>query len=116
MRIFVCVMILLATLTPLAAQAQPMGPGGYRGAPYGQFCPGMRWGPYGARKPVRTAEEAKQVVEAYFSAVPQLKQPVHAGRIEEKRWYFEVEVVDRDGVMVDKTIVDKRTGRIRSVY
>ncbi len=93
--------------------AQPGGPGGYRGMPYGHFCPGMGMGPYGMRKPVRTADEAKQVVERYFSSSG---QAVHCGKVEEKDLYFEAEILDHNGTLIDKAIVDKRNGRIRSIY
>ena len=36
--------------------------------------------------------------------------------MEERRWYFEVEITDPEGKLVDKLIIDKRTGRIRSIY
>lgn len=117
----VCLIVFLAaSLPPAVASAQGgrgphggEGPCPYRGMPYGQYCPGGGWGPYGARKAVRTAEEAKQVVEAYFAP---LKKGVRAGKIEERPLYFEVEIIDKQGVSIDKTIVDKRTGRIRSIY
>jgi hypothetical protein len=91
-----------------------MGPGMYRGAPYGHFCPGPGWGPYGARKPVRTMEEAKEILAKYFSASG--KSEVKIGTIEQKRWYFEAEILDLQGNLVDRAIVDRRTGRIRSIY
>jgi hypothetical protein len=85
----------------------------YRGMPYGHFCPGRGQGPYGVRKPVRTIDEARQVIESYFAG---LGENVKTGRIEEKSLFFEVEIVNQDGALIDKTIVDKRTGRIRSIY
>jgi hypothetical protein len=73
----------------------------------------MQWGPYGVRKPVKTADEAKQVVEKYFSSCG---QALRCGKIEEKNLYFEAEVLDRNGAIIDKAIIDKRTGRIRSIF
>ena len=98
---------------PLIAQERPFGPCEYRGMPYGHFCPGRGRGPYGARRAVRTPEEAKQVVDAYFSS---LGEGVGAGKIEERRFFFEVEILNKEGALIDKAIVDKRTGRIRSIY
>jgi hypothetical protein len=104
----------LLLIAPARSFAQPGGHGMYRGMPYGQSCPGPRGGgPYGIRKPVTTADQAKHMVETYFSGLGQEARP---GRIEEKNWYFEVEILDRDGTMFDRVIVDKRTGRIRSIY
>ncbi len=85
----------------------------YRGMPFGHFCPGHGRGPYGTRKPVRTAEEAKQLVESYFAG---LGENVTIGKTEEKNLFFEVEILGQDGALIDKAIVDKRTGRIRSIY
>jgi hypothetical protein len=73
----------------------------------------MRGDPYGARKPVRTADEAKQLLEQYFEGTG---KKVVIGSIEERRWFFIAEVLDKEGTLIDKAIVDKRTGRIRSIY
>jgi hypothetical protein len=114
--LMVCAALLLA---PEVASAQ-MGPdphGGppcmYRGMPYGHYCPGRGRGPYGARKPVTSADEAKTLVESYFAG---LHENVAVGKIEEKTLFFEVELLNSDGTLIDKAIVDKRTGRIRSIY
>jgi hypothetical protein len=113
---FPILLILIITFLcalPLTSSAQPRRHGMYEGTPYGQFCPGMRGDPYGVRKPVRTADEAKQVLEEYFEGSG---QKVRLGNIEERRWFFIIEVKDSEGSLIDKTIVDKRTGRIRSIY
>jgi hypothetical protein len=73
----------------------------------------MRGDPYGARKPVRTTDEAKQVLEQYFEATG---KKIGIGYIEERRWFFVAELLNPEGSLVDKAIVDKRTGRIRSIY
>jgi hypothetical protein len=62
---------------------------------------------------VRSVEEAKQVIETYFAS---MGENVGTGKIEEKGLFFEVEILDKDGALMDKAIVDKRTGRIRSIY
>ncbi len=106
-------------IVPTRSEAQPWGPGGgpgpgyYEGAPYGRYCPGHRWGPYGARRAVKTADEARQAFEKYFS---DSGQKVLIGKIEERRWFYLAEVTDPEGKLVDTLIIDKRTGRIRSIY
>lgn len=96
------------------AFAQRRGWGWYEGMPYGQFCPHRQWGgPYGVRRPVRTVDEARQVIESYFAA---RQKAVTVGRIVERKWFFLAEILDGDGTIVDETIVDRRTGRIRSIY
>ena len=87
--------------------------GMYRGMPYGQFCPGPRSRPYGAPKAVGTANEARQVIESYYMGCG---QHLRCGKVEEKTGYFEADMLDHEGAVVDKVIVDKRTGRIRSIY
>jgi hypothetical protein len=113
-------MVLLTAflMTPLPSEAQPVGPGwrhyeSYEGMPYGRHCPGMGRGPYGARKVVKNADEARQVIESYFSASG---QTVQVGKVEERRWYFQAEITNTEGKVIDTLIVDKRSGRIRSIY
>lgn len=114
MRIVYLIIFLFVTLTlPLVSVAQPMGRGMYRGVPYGHYCPGMQWGPYGVRKPVGTAEQAKRVIDLYLAGN---NQELTVGSITEKNWYFEAEILDRDKKVTDRVIVDKRSGRIRSIY
>jgi hypothetical protein len=120
MRIFAIIILFMVSLAmPAISPGQTMGPHGmmgqgmYGGGPYGKYCPGMKWGPYGVRKPVKTVAKAKQVIETYLSGN---RQGVHVGKIEEKELYFEAEILDRNGKFLDGQIVDKRTGRIRSIY
>ena len=85
----------------------------YRGMPYGQICPGPWSRPYGAPKAVKTQGEAKQLIESYYSGCG---QHMRCGKIEERDWYFEANMLNQDGSLMDKVIIDKRTGRIRSIY
>jgi succinate dehydrogenase/fumarate reductase flavoprotein subunit len=81
---------------------------------YGHFCPGPKGGePYGARRHVKTMDEAKCMVETSFSSMGEM---VKTGKIEEKEWYFTAEILNRDGAVTDVVAVDKRTGRMRSIY
>lgn len=47
-----------------------------------------------------------------YSRNPNLK----AGRIEDKGVFYEAEITTKEGSLVDKLLVDKNTGRMRSVY
>ena len=38
---------------------------------------------------------------------------VKIGKIKEKEWFFEADIKDRNSNLIDKVIIDKRTGRIR---
>lgn len=118
------VMLIIGTLS-----AQPMGPGqgggwycpwmgggpGPQGQPRGWYCPWM--GPQ-AGSPVAkpgqplSADQAKAMVEQHISGNPNLK----AGKVGEKDGVYEVDVVTKEGSLVDKIQVNKQTGWFRSGY
>jgi len=79
-------------------------------APYGGYCPGSRWGWYGAKRMVRTSEEAGLILREYFPA------DIKIGLIRERKWFFEAEILDKNNRLIDIVIVNKRTGRIRSIF
>lgn len=94
--------------------AQPMCPdcpAWRERAPYGDYCPGFKKKWYGAKISVKTAEEAKKILLEYFS-----KDEVKIGLISERKWFFRAEILDKDNALTDVVIIDKRTGRIRSIY
>jgi hypothetical protein len=66
---------------------------------------------YGEKKEVNTVEEARKALIKHFK-----KNDMVIGEIIEKDLYFEAEIRDGKDAVVDKVIVDKRTGRIRSIY
>jgi hypothetical protein len=79
--------------------------------PYGGYCCGPRWGWYGAKNPVRTEKDARERLEKYYEG-----QDVIIGNIVQQRMHFHVEIRDRQDTVVDRVIIDRRTGRIRSLY
>jgi hypothetical protein len=92
-----------------------MGPG-MMGPGYGY---GRQYGPqYGRQyqqlqKPL-DRNQAKQEVENYLSSMrnPNLK----LGKIEEKGNGYQINIETKDGSLVDKILVDKNTGWMRSAY
>jgi len=88
------------------------GPGdrGGRG-PYGGYCQGPRWGWYGARTPVTTADDARKHLEKYFEG-----QSVTIGSITEQGMFFKADIKDHEGRLIDQVIIHKRSGRIRSIF
>jgi hypothetical protein len=66
---------------------------------------------YGEKKPVMTVREARAALEEYYKG-----KDVEVGEIIEKELFFEAEVLDNKGKAADRVIIDKRTGRIRSIY
>jgi hypothetical protein len=79
--------------------------------PYGGYYHSPREGKYGQRRTIRTEAEARKMLLNYFSP-----QKATIGAIREKGWFFEAEIKDRHNIPIDRVIIDKRTGRIRSIY
>ncbi len=79
---------------------------------YGHYWRSDKWGWYGARKIVRTPVEAREILEKFFM----LHRGIKIGRIRERAWFFEAEIINRRGVVIDLVLIDKRTGRIRSKF
>jgi hypothetical protein len=106
----VTALLTLATLAaaPASAGADPRCECGWcQRRPYGASSSDS--GGYGAKEPVQTADEARKRLEAYFDG-----DDLVVGKIEERELYFEASVKHADGRLVDRVIIDKRSGRIRS--
>jgi hypothetical protein len=65
---------------------------------------------YGARQPVSTAAEAQTQLQNYYAG-----QGYTVANVREKKWGFRADVLDKNGVIVDRAMIDKRSGRIRSL-
>jgi hypothetical protein len=126
-----CLAILFVVLVVGTLSAQPYGPGrggpgycpwmgggggGYQqGQQSGWYCP---WMGYQSGSPVAkpgkplSADQAKAMVEQYISGNPNLK----TGKVTEKNGAYEVDIVTKDGSLVDKIQVNKQTGWFRSVH
>jgi hypothetical protein len=96
-----------------------MGMGGY-GMGHGMMGPGYGYGGYTPQqyqpreKPI-TEEEAKTMAENYLKSTrnPNLK----LGKIKDEEHYFEVDIVTKkNSELVDKILMDKRTGWMHSIY
>lgn len=63
---------------------------------------------------VKTADEAKEAVEKHleYRRNPNLK----VGPVSEKEDYFEVDIVTKDDSLVNRILVDKKTGRFAPAY
>jgi len=72
---------------------------------------GSKEGRYGEKREINTKEEAESLLKEYYA-----KKDVRIGVIREKERYFEAEILDAKGTVTDTVIIDKRTGRIRSIY
>ncbi|MDA8423951.1 MAG: hypothetical protein M0Z89_11515 [Nitrospiraceae bacterium] len=100
---------IIAVLLSLNSVASAMD--GWRDKPFGGYCRGSEWGWYGARKTVRTVEDARKTVQEYYS-----KDEIKIGDIRDRKHVYEVEIRDKKDELIDVIIVDKRSGRIRTIY
>jgi hypothetical protein len=66
---------------------------------------------YGSKKPVTSKDEARAQIEKFYG-----DKPIKIGPIKEKELFFEADIYDKKNNLIDKVIVDKRTGRVRSIY
>ena len=99
-----------------------MGPGmmgrGWSGYGMGPGMMGPGYYGYGPQyqqpqKPLNE-NQAKEMVENYLQSTrnPNLK----LGKIEDKGYAFEANIVTKDGSLVNKVLVDKNTGWMQSAY
>jgi hypothetical protein len=105
------IMAALPFAAPPSAEAGPMCPDCRERRPYGDYCPGPGWGWYGAKRRIDSAEEARRILQDYFSM-----DGATVGKLVEREGYYEADILDRKGGTMDRVIVDKRNGRIRSIY
>jgi hypothetical protein len=112
-----------------ASRGPAGGPGWGRGYGYGMGPGMMGWGYQGGygpqygppsgpqyqqpNKPL-TEKDVREMVENYLQSTrnPNLK----LGKITDKDHYFEADILTRNDALVDKILVDKQTGWMRSVY
>lgn len=112
--------LLLLSVLPVAAEELEPGQGrGWRGGrtpgempppPFGDYCPRRHADHYGARQPLQTPDEAKERLRLFFNvplAQITLRKEVRMGYI--------ADITNADGALFDRVIIDKRSGRIRSI-
>ena len=78
--------------------------------PFGGYCPKRHADQYGARQPVQTPADARERLSLFFSI-----DPARIRRLEERRHVFLAEITDPEGRPAELVIIDRRTGRIRSI-
>lgn len=65
---------------------------------------------YGASQPVANAATAHAYLLNYFSG-----QGYTVSDVTENKWGYRAEVIDQSGTIIDRVMIDKRSGRIRSI-
>ncbi|MFZ4859958.1 MAG: hypothetical protein ACOYL3_26640 [Desulfuromonadaceae bacterium] len=66
---------------------------------------------YGARQPVTSAAEAERLIGNYYAG-----QEYSVSAVTEKKWGFKADILDKNKKVIDQIMIDKRSGRIRSLY
>jgi hypothetical protein len=66
---------------------------------------------YGARRPVTSISDAREQLARYFAG-----RQLSVAELSEKPWRYEADLLDSSGRAVDRVMIDKRSGRIRSIY
>jgi hypothetical protein len=105
----------------VAADAEPVrhqnreccqSPGNGQCSPEKRGWCGKRKGDwYGARRPVTSISDAREQFTRYFAG-----QQMTVAEVAERRWRFEADVLDSCRKVVDRVMIDKRSGRVRSIY
>lgn len=118
-----CVMMLSLGSTGSAFAEAPDTDGGrgmgWRRGWNGGQCPpgapgwcGKRKGDrYGARRAVTSVQDAEEQLRQYYSG-----QDATISGVTENPWHFQADVLDKDGKVIDRVIIDKRSGRVRSIF
>ncbi len=86
------------------------GPGYDHGRPSSPYGGGWRGG-YGERRAVQSRGDAQRMLNNYY-----MRRNMRIGPIRDNGFYFEADILDRNNRFMDRVIIDKRSGRIRSIY
>ncbi len=79
---------------------------------YGHYGRSYKWGWYGAPREVRTAVEAREIIEQILLQ----EKGIRVVRMREMMNFYVAELMNDRGMIVDLILIDKRTGRIRSMF
>lgn len=78
--------------------------------PFGGYHGNGKCGCYGTKTAIKTAAEARKIVEGFLAG-----HDLHIGGIDERPRFFRIVLVDGNKTVRDIVIVDKLTGRVRSI-
>ncbi len=77
---------------------------------YGGYCNTLSGDGYGARRSVQSAEDVRNGLAEYYA-----NNRLIVGKLVEKTAYFEAEILDNENKIIDRVVIHKRSGRIRSI-
>lgn len=112
---FIFFLISFVFIINTQAQAIDPPPKCYRfnneAVPYGYYRHHWRQTGYGQRTQIRNIEEAISLVQEFYKTMKVTIVPV-----KENMRFYKIEVLDENKNILDIVVVDKLSGRIRSVY
>lgn len=79
---------------------------------YGHYWRSYKWGWYGAPREVKTPVEAKEIIERLIVQ----DRGIRVIRMHDRPHFYVAEIINNRGVIVDLILIDKRTGRVRSMF
>ncbi len=80
-------------------------------SPYGDFKFDKQRGRYGKPFSVNSKEDAVNILKSFYS-----DREINIGEIRERRRFFIIEVLDKQGNLVDVILINKKNGRLRSIF
>ncbi len=78
--------------------------------PFGGYCQRRHSDRYGARQPIKSWHEAQERLIHFFNI-----HPSHIILRKERGMGYIVDITKPDGTLSDRVLIDKRTGRIKSI-
>ena len=78
--------------------------------PYGAYCAKQHCDQYGRRQPLKTRQDAIERLQSFFQV------PLQQVKIsDESRFWYLADILAPSGTTREQVLIDKRTGRIRSI-
>lgn len=79
--------------------------------PYGGFKSDKKKSRYGKPFVVKSKEEAIDILKAYYGDTK-----IKIGEVEERKRFFIIEVLDEQDNLIDIILINKKSGRLRSIF
>ena len=86
------------------------GPRFYRSQPFSPYG-GPHMGGYGERRAIQSRGDAQRMLNDYY-----MRRNMRTGPVRDNGFYYEADIMDRNNRFMDRVVIDKRSGRIRSIY
>jgi len=80
--------------------------------PYGFYLISFKGAVYGQRREVNTSGQANEILLQFYVR----HKGIRVHRIIEGPNFYRAEILNQKGALEDMVIIDKRTGRIRTIY